>query len=53
MPVRVKAKPPQRRDFSPVGGNGGGLAPAQFFEWELPQIGPEDDFKDLVEKLSM
>ena len=51
MPVRVKAKPPQRRDFSPA--SGGGSAPAQFFEWELPQIGPEDDFKDLVEKLSM
>lgn len=51
MPIRVKAKPQQRRDFSPASG-AGGVAP-QLYDWELPQIGPEDEFKDVVEKLSM
>lgn len=51
MPVRVKNKPPQRREFSPA--SGGGAGAGVFYEWELPAIGPEDGFKDVVEKLSI
>lgn len=50
MPIRVKSRPPPpQRDCSPasVGLRGG---PS---EWELPAIGPEDTFKDVVLKLSV
>lgn len=53
MPVRVKNKPPQRREFSPASGGGGGAGGGVSYEWELPAVGPEDEFKDVVEKLSI
>ena len=50
MPIRVKYKQPAngRRDNSP---SGTAVAP-RYLELELPQIGPDDDFKTIVTKLS-
>lgn len=49
MPVRVKYKPPPpRRDLSPVGA---GITP-RYMDFELPQIGPDDEFQVIVTKLS-
>lgn len=49
MPVRVKYKPPPpRRELSPVGAG----ATPRYTEFELPQIGPDDEFQVIVAKLS-
>lgn len=49
MPIRIKYKPPPSgRDFSPAAG-----PPQQFYDLELPQIGPDDSFREIVRKLSM
>lgn len=47
MPIRVKSKRPQSaaRDASP--------ASVRYHDYELPDIGPDDPFREVVKKLSL
>jgi hypothetical protein len=48
--IRVKARKPQERNFSPSSPL---YEEEKLASLDLPQIGPDDDFKEIVRKLSM
>lgn len=44
MPIRVRARPQPVRDMSPVSAR---------HDFDLPDIAPDDDFRKVVQKLSL